>query len=170
MDKETGLELCTNGVSRSGETTLTFPPLFRLLALGTSAFCLQNCKRRCRCGLFVRTKREGGACLPLFWYGQQDLNLHISRYKILNLARLPISPCPRMMRAWWNFFAHARVMWVWRNFFAHARFFVVFERTLSFYHDSPQKSRRFLKTRPKDFFIFSQKTDQRHLQTIFIML
>ena len=29
-----------------------------------------------------------------FWCGRQDLNLHIGRYQILNLARLPIPPRP----------------------------------------------------------------------------
>ena len=43
----------------------------------------------------ARTKTKGEAePLLLLWCGQQDLNLHESPHKNLNLTRLPISPCP----------------------------------------------------------------------------
>ena len=43
----------------------------------------------------ARTKAKGEAePLLLLWCGQQDLNLHESPHKNLNLTRLPISPCP----------------------------------------------------------------------------
>ena len=91
----TGLELCTNGVSCLAEIRVPFTPLFHLLAdlVGILRFA-QNCKWRWRLRSVARTRKRVGSRQPFFWYGQQDLNLHISRYKILNLARLPISPCP----------------------------------------------------------------------------
>ena len=45
--------------------------------------------------LSISTKAKGEAePLLLLWCGQQDLNLHESPHKNLNLTRLPISPCP----------------------------------------------------------------------------
>ena len=45
---------------------------------------------------FLRA-RPGFTVLLLRWCGRQELNLHIFRYQLLRLARLPIPPRPQGM-------------------------------------------------------------------------
>lgn len=45
------------------------------------------------CGSVNVRRLAGGSC----WCGRQELNLHIFRYQLLRLARLPIPPRPQGM-------------------------------------------------------------------------